>query len=255
MTRTLLALALLGASSAAFSYEYRLQFTPQAGARGLSVAGYAFKGQTVVGNCSYYTVSACSGRGCHPVTTQHPGTCTWDVYGNLLSMVPGAPTAPAAIGQNGTEIIYARSGASSTGSDTRGYGFVDTPASHYSWQTLNGGYAVIPDKSYAVVATLVSDGDRDLVVSGATVKPQISGMVTATAGKAVIVSNTCATAPLPPGSTCTVKVSYRPQSIKCTASPYGYAYTGITLSLVTNAGANTDFTERFTVTGVPICDD
>jgi hypothetical protein len=41
----------------------------------------------------------------------------------------------------------------------------------------------------------------------------------------------------------------------CTASPYGYAYTGIDLSLVTDAGINTDFTQRFTVTGVPICDD
>jgi len=52
-----------------------------------------------------------------------------------------------------------------------------------------------------------------------------------------------------------VTVSYDPTSIKCTGSPYGYAYTRIDLSLVTNAGATIDFTEGFTVTGVPICDD
>jgi len=44
-------------------------------------------------------------------------------------------------------------------------------------------------------------------------------------------------------------------SIMCTYSPYGYAYTGIDLALATDAGANKDFTQRFTVTGVPICDD
>jgi hypothetical protein len=52
-----------------------------------------------------------------------------------------------------------------------------------------------------------------------------------------------------------VTVSYNPTTIQCTGSPYGYAYTGIDLSLITDAGANTDFTQRFTITGAPICDD
>jgi hypothetical protein len=52
-----------------------------------------------------------------------------------------------------------------------------------------------------------------------------------------------------------VTISYDPTTITCTYSPYGYAYTGIDLALATDAGTNKDFTQRFTVTGVPICDD
>ncbi|MGK4277439.1 hypothetical protein, partial [Escherichia coli] len=60
---------------------------------------------------------------------------------------------------------------------------------------------------------------------------------------------------VPVGSACSVTVTYIPMTIKCTSDAYGYAYTQIDLSLVTDAGANTDFTEGFTITGVPICDD
>jgi hypothetical protein len=70
MTRLLLTLTLLGVQFS-YAYEYKLQFTPQAGARGLVVAGYQFDGGTVVGNCSYDTVSAGSGRGSHGKTTHH----------------------------------------------------------------------------------------------------------------------------------------------------------------------------------------
>jgi hypothetical protein len=52
-----------------------------------------------------------------------------------------------------------------------------------------------------------------------------------------------------------VTVSYNPTTIKCTGDAYGYAYTKIDLSLITDAGANTDFKEGFTVTGVPMCDE
>ncbi len=45
------------------------------------------------------------------------------------------------------------------------------------------------------------------------------------------------------------------RSTPCTGSPYGYAYTGIDLSLSTNSPTNTDFTQKYTVTGVPMCDD
>ena len=254
MKRTLFTLILLCIAHAAFAYEYHLQFTPQSGARGLVVAGYYFSADTVVGNCSYDTVSASSGRGGHSVTTHHYNTCTWDLYGNLLSMTPGAPTVPAALYTNGTETVYATNGASSTGHDTRNFGFVSTPSSHYTWETLNGGYAVIPDAVYSVSATLISDGDFDLKLAGATVVANIFGTITPAPGTAVVSASTCPAA-VAPASTCTVTVSYNPTTIGCTGSPYGYAYTGIDLSLVTDAGANTDFTQRFTVTGLRICDD
>jgi hypothetical protein len=63
--------------------------------------------------------------------------------------------APQQISSSGTEIVYAVSGASSTGQDTRGFGFVSTPSSHYSWQTANGGYADIPYAVYTITATLL----------------------------------------------------------------------------------------------------
>ena len=72
---TLSTLILLGFAHVASAYEYRLQFTPQSGARGLVVAGYEFNGSTVIGNCSYDTTSPCSGRGCHTVTVHHDNTC------------------------------------------------------------------------------------------------------------------------------------------------------------------------------------
>jgi hypothetical protein len=69
------------------------------------------------------------------------------------------------------------------------------------------------------------------------------------------VSATTCTSSIARGTACSVTVNYNPKTIKCTASPYGYAYTKVSLSLVTNAGASTDFTQGFTITGVPICDD
>ncbi|HYL60058.1 MAG TPA: hypothetical protein VEU51_14400 [Candidatus Acidoferrales bacterium] len=254
MKRILFTMIFLCVANVASAYEYHLQFTPQSGARNLSVVGYQFVGNNVLGNCSYSTTSACSGRGCHVITTYHYNTCTWDPYGNLVSMTPGAPTAPAPLYTTGTEIVYAVNGSSTTGKDTRNFGFVATPSSHYTWQTLNGGYAVIPYAPYSVAATLISDGDLDLHFAGARVVAQIFGTITPASGTATVSANTCVGA-LPPGSTCTATVTYDPTSITCTGSPYGYAYTGIDLTLTTDAGANTDFTQRFTVTGIPICDD
>jgi hypothetical protein len=255
MKRLLFTLILLGAHVAS-AYEYKLQFTPRSGARGLVVAGYQFSSNTVVGNCSYYTVSACSGRGCHGTTTYYYSTCSWDLFGNLISLTPvsSAPVAPPPISQTGTETVYAVSGASSTGQDTRGFGFVSTPSSHYSWQTVNGGYAVIPYAAYTITATLISDGDFPLDLDGATVTSSVSGTITPSAGTAVVSATTCGSS-VPVGSTCSVTVTYHPGTIKCTSDAYGYAYTKIDLSLVTDAGANTDFTEGFTITGVPSCDD
>jgi hypothetical protein len=249
------ALIVLGFSDVASAYEYRLQFGPQSGARNAVVAGYQFDASgNVVGNCSYDTYSACSGRGCHSTVTHHYNTCTWDPYGNLVSMTPGAPTAPAPLYTSGTEVVYATNGSTTTGHDTRNFGFVDTPSSHYAWQTPNGSIAVIQDAPYQILITLISDGDFDLNVASASVTPQIYGYYTPAAGSANVSDNPCIGV-VPTGSTCTVTVTYDPTTIGCTGSPYGYAYTGIDLSLITDAGANPDFTERFTVTGVPMCDD
>jgi hypothetical protein len=255
MKRLLLTLISLGAQFT-YAYEYKLQFTPRGGAYGLTVAGYAFTGNNVVGNCSYYTVSSGSGRGAHSTTTWHYNTCSWDLFGNLVSLTPlsSAPVTPPAISQTGTEIVYAVSGTSSTGRDTRGFGFVNTPSSHYSWQTVNGGYAVIPYSVYTITATLISDGDFPLDFDGATVTSSAFGYYTPSGGTATVASTTCGSS-VAAGTTCSVTVSYNPTTIQCTGSPYGYAYTGISLSLITDAGANTDFTQRFTITGVPICDD
>jgi len=253
MKRFLCMLVLLGAHLS-HAYEYKLQFTPQAGAQGLLVAGYYFQGDAVVGNCSYRTVSSGSGRGGHGTTTYHNNTCTWDHYGNLTSMTPGAPVIPQPLTEAGTEIIYAFSGTGSTGLDTRGWGFVNTPSSHYSWEPVNGGYAVVPYAAYTITATLVSDGDKPLVFDSAKVATSVSGMYTPSAGSATVSSTTCKHS-VPAGSSCSLTVAYNPRTIKCTSSPYGYAYTRIDLTLITDAGAFTDFSEGFTVTGVPVCDD
>src|SRR5579871_5284672 len=98
MKRSIILLMFCGAVLAqlAAAYEYPLQFTPNAGYRGLIVAGYAFVGNTVVGNCSYYTVSGASGKGggTRGKITNYNQTCTWDRFGNLLTVQPGAPVAP-----------------------------------------------------------------------------------------------------------------------------------------------------------------
>jgi hypothetical protein len=119
---------------------------------------------------------------------------------------------------------------------------------------VSGGYAVIPYAVYTITATLISDGDFALDFDGAAVMSSISGYITPSPGTATVSATTCGSS-VPVGSSCSVTVSYNPTTIKCTSDAYGYAYTKIDLSLVTDAGANTDFTEGFTITGVPSCDD
>jgi len=256
--KRLLPILILFGSHVANAYEFKLQFTPQGGALGLNVAGYQFNANanTVSGDCSYYTVTSTGGRGGHSVRTNHYNACTWDVYGNLVSMAPvtSPVPAPAQITVNGTQIVYAVLNTSTAGRDSRGFGFVNTLSSHYSWTTANSSYAVIPYARFPISATLVSDGDFPLAFDSAGATATISGLVTTSGGKASVVSTTCGSS-VQVGTGCTVNVSYDPTAIACTASPYGYAYTGIDLSLVTDAGTTTDFTEGFTVTGVPICDD
>lgn len=260
MKRTLLTVVFLLvalAANVASAYEYHLRYAPPAGGRLLGVAGYKYAANTVIGSCNYSVSSACSGRGCHSVTTYYYNTCTWDLFGNLLSVATGPITAPPVIATVGYETEYALNPnnppGGTTGRDTRGFGYVDTPSPHYSWQTTNGAYYVIPDASYLVSATLVSDGDLALNISAASVAAQVSGTITPTPGTATI-GNSCVGS-LVPGATCTVTATYDPTSIACTGSPYGYAYTGIDLSLTTNSGTKADFTQRYTVTGVRICDE
>ncbi len=253
--RILMALTLaLSVAGVASAYEFHLQYTLPANARNVNIAGYQFAGSTVIGNCSFSTVSACSGRGCRPITRNYYQTCTWDMSGNLLGVASGAPIAPTPLYTSGTQVVYAVSGSSTTGKDTAGnFGFVATPASHYTWQTPNNAYAVIPDAPYNVSATLISDGDVALNINNTSVGAQISGIYTATAGTATIADSTC-TGAIAVGSTCTVNVTYDPTSITCTGSPYGYGYTGIDLAISSDAPFNPDFTQHFTITGMPLCD-
>jgi hypothetical protein len=116
----LVAFSCMAVPGVAGAYAYRLQFTPSSGYRGLVVAGYEFAGDTVVGNCSYYTVHSGSGRGggYHSIKTYFNQTCTWDLYGNLLGTTPGAPAVPAPQYISGTQTVYAvNANGGYTGSD------------------------------------------------------------------------------------------------------------------------------------------
>jgi hypothetical protein len=245
----LLTLILLG-TQLAYAYEFKLQFTPRGGARGVTVVGYEFNGSMVVGDCSYWTLTY--GTNGKSTFTPYYSTCTWDEFGNLLTVTPGRPTAPAALSESGTEIVYAVHGTSKTGKDTRGFGFVSTPSSHYTWITPNGTYATIPFAARTINVRLVSDGDWALAYGGAAATAEVQGTITPAPGTAKFVSSTCP-ASLPLGHACSVTVSYDPTSIGCTIQGNGLAYTKLVVSLTTNAGMNPDFTERFTVTGVPVC--
>jgi hypothetical protein len=249
-------LLLVAGSLTTYGYEYKLQFTPPSGARALVVAGYSFAAGKVNGNCSYDTVTALSGRGGRTSTHHYYNACVWDLYGNLVSLTPvTAPlSAPPIQSTSGTMIVYATSGSSTTGVDTRGFGFVSTPSSHFTWQSVNNTYATIPNAPYTITASLISDGDIPLTYSGATAAASVSGAVTTLAGTATVTGTTCPHS-IAPGASCSITVTYNPATIRCTASPYGFAYTKLTLSPITDAGALADFTIGFTVTGIPICDD
>ncbi len=229
--------------------EYPLQFTPASGARGLVVAGYALgqdpdHGTVVVGNCSYYTVRSGSGRGggYHTITTYYNQTCTWDMFGRLLSVATGAPATPAPLSVNGTQTIYASDPVSGiyTGIDSAlsSRGFVFTPGSHYTWLTPSP-YAVIPQAIYTVTVTLKSDGDMPLNVS--------SVQASAIAGSASVSSTTC-NGIVAVGSACTVTVAYDPTRLQ---SPTGLAYDTLTVHAGADSGVSADWSERFTIQLTP----
>jgi uncharacterized repeat protein (TIGR03803 family) len=229
--------------------EYPLQYVPGAGARGLTIAGYALASDpaydtVVIGTCSYYTQTTGSGRGggYKTITTYYNHTCTWDPYGRLLNVVNGAPAAPAPLGTNGTQTIYASNPASGiyTGIDsalaTRG--FVFTPGSHYTWLTPSP-YAVIAQAVTTLTLTLKSDGDMPLSV--------VSAQASAAAGLASVTGTTCF-GTVSVGSACTITVRYDPTRLQ---SPTGLAYDTLTVHLGTDAGLAADWAQHYTIQLTP----
>lgn len=219
------------------AHEFPLQFTPNSGYLGLVVAGYQFVGQTVVGNCSYYTVRSSGGRGSRPSYTYYNQTCTWDLFGNLLGIASGAPSTPPVAGYSGTETIYATTpSGDSTGTDTAlpMRGFVNTPGSHYTWQTSNA-YQVLSQQLYTFTLTLKSDGDIPLGFSSASATSRIAS--------ASVTGTTCSSE-VPVNSTCTVTVTYDPTKI-CSVS--GLAYDSLDVNIITDAGQSSDFVQGYTL--------
>lgn len=244
--RGVVCLSAVAFAGLATAHEYPLQYTANGGARGLVVAGYEFVGNTVVGNCSYYTVTSGSGKGggYHSNTTYYNQTCTWDLYGNLLTVAAGAPAVPAPLYVNGTQTVYAmNSNGGTTGSDSAlaGHGFVNTLGSHYTWTTSNA-YMVLNTTPYTFTATLASDGDVPLNISAADVGALL--------GKTTLVSTTCI-GTIAVGSTCSVTVTYDARKLK---SPSGLAYDTLTLGVASDAGQASDFIQRYTVV-VKVSDD
>ena len=232
------ALVALGTGSAQ-AYEYRLQFTPNAGARGLVVAGYAFAGTTVTGNCSYYTQHSGSGRGggYKIYKTYYNQTCTWDLYGNLAGITAGLPPIPLPLYTSGTRTIYAQNAnGNTTGANSAlGGGFVDTRGSHYSWPTSNAHVNLPNNKPYPVVLTLASDGDVPLTVAAVQARAGLA--------KASVKSTSCV-GTVPVGGNCTVNVTFDPSRLR---SESLLAYDTLTVSVTSDAGQASDFVQSYTI--------
>ena len=244
MHRLAVLAALIGTSFAnpANAYEYALQFATNYGARGLVVAGYVFKGDTVVGNCSYYVTSGGSGRGggYHSHTTYYDQTCTWDLYGNLLGTAQGRPVVPTTLSTGGGLTIYARNAQGDvTGSDSASFiGFVNTPSAQYSWIT-QPNYVFLPDQQpLQITLTLQSRGDYPLIVG----KIDPSALL----AKALVKSTTCQAAPVAQGASCIIVITYDPSGIPGGDDPYT-AYDTMTVGIVSNSGQAPDFSEPIEV--------
>ncbi|HVZ28382.1 MAG TPA: hypothetical protein VG798_06970 [Rhizomicrobium sp.] len=221
------------------AYEYPLQFTPNAGARGLVVAGYQFVGKTVIGNCSYYTQHSGSGRGggYKIYTTHYDQTCTWDLYGNLLSVKTGAPVVPAPLSSSGTQTIYAKRVGGYTGADSAlplG-GFVFTKGPHYSWTTSNAYQVLAQQTPYTFTATMESDGEAALNVK----KVEASALAST-----VTVNSTSCAGKIKPHYTCDVTVTLDPSRL---SSPTGLAYDTLTIALTTNSRQVQNFVQSYTI--------
>jgi hypothetical protein len=260
MKKVLVTVALM-LSGTAHAYEYTLQFAPPPGAKGINVVGYAFTDAGGVSGLVHYAITRCSsGRGAHCITTQYDYTASWDLFGNSTGLVAGAPPAPAPLYVDATRTVYADNGTNRTGSDSAlaaaDKGFVITPSSHYSWQSPSGQIVVIPDAPYTFSASLLSDGDFNLNVTQVTLSAAPSGFLSGVPnqGSVSISSDGCGAA-VAPGASCAYVVTYDPTTIQCTPSTQGLIYTTVTLTLATDAAQSFDFTQVYTVTGVPVCDD
>jgi len=233
----LVAFCVLGIAPVAVAYEYPLQFKPNAGYRGLIVAGYGFVGTNVVGNCSYYTVSGASGKGGGgPHAKTYAQTCIWDVHGNLLSITPGAPAAPAPVATKGSAVIYAiDANGNYTGTDSHlpERGFVNSLGSHYTWLTP-GNNAVLHQIVYTLTATLRSDGDMPVTISNVTAG--------ALHGKASLKHTDC-NGQIEVGDKCSITVSYDPAAV----TGADFASDTLRINLTSDAGGAHDFIQNFII--------
>lgn len=239
MKRSMILVAVCGAAFAqlAGAYEYPLQFTPNAGYRGLVVAGYAFVGNDVVGNCSYYTVSGVSGKGGgRGRVTNYLQTCTWDETGNLLSIKKGAPAVPTPLYTKGNQVVYAANGTVYTGTDAKlpERGFVNSPGPHYTWLTSAASGVLYP---FVYTFTVVLKSDGDIPVDITAVAPS------ALHGVATLKSTTC-NGEIQVGSACSITVTY--DSTKLTSST-GSTSDTLRIDLTANAGEPHDFIQNFTI--------
>jgi hypothetical protein len=238
LSMNLMGFCLVVFAPAAGAYEYPLQFTPNHGYRGLVVAGYSFNqaGTEVIGNCSYYTVSGGGGSQSAAIRN-YSQTCTWDLFGNLLTITPGAPVAPAPLSVNGTQVVYARNANGDfTGTDTmlREHGFVNAPGAHYTWLTPQHNAVVLP-QAYTLTVTLLSDGDIPLAITAVAPSALLAGVS--------LVSTTCIGETLA-GKTCTITVQYDATHV---TSASGQTNDTLRIELTSDAGGSRDFIQNFTV--------
>jgi len=226
--------------------EYPLQFTPNPGYRGLTVAGYSFdnNGTEVVGNCSYYTLSGSSGSGKGggnhgSKTKNYLQTCRWDLYGNLLSVTPGAPAVPAPLHVNGTQVVFAvNANGDTTGTDLAlsARGFVTTPGAHYTWLTPQHNGVLTYQMAYTLSVTLKSDGDVPLDITAVTPG--------ALHGAVALKKTDCMDGAIAKGHTCSITVSYDDTRL---TSPSGLLLDTLRIDLSSNAGASHDFIQNYTL--------
>jgi hypothetical protein len=235
----LLAFGLLGIAQVAMAYEFPLQFKANPGARGLVVAGYSFVGSTVVGNCSYFTVSRGSsgkGGGGHAPAKSYAQTCTWDLHGNLLMVTPGAPKVPNVVATKGNLIIYATAGANYTGTDSKlpEKGFVNSVGPHYTWVTPNNTAPLLGSIVYTLKVTLKSDGDGAVDISNMA--------VSALHGVATLKTTDCSGA-IDAGNTCSVTLTYDPTKL----TGHDEASDTLRVDVTSDAEASNDFIQNFLI--------
>jgi hypothetical protein len=184
----------------------------------------------VTGACSYYTVTSGSGKGggYHTTTTHYNQTCTWDLTGNLLSVTPGAPSAPPILYSDGTRTIYAMNGSATAGVDSGllpNHGFVDTPSPHFTW-----GPFMPPTGPAAQTVKLMLTSDADLPLDITAVTE------TTSLARSQMTATDCVAA-FPPGSSCSITIYYDPTRL---AYPTALQYDTLTVTVPVELSANPD---------------